>query len=178
MKLFSKWAEKEYSFLQILLAMLCAGILFLFLIPYLLIKIVPRLDATLGLPGFSPEIPGTIIGVLLMAGGFFFAWWSIYTQIALAQGTPLPIMPTQKLLVVGPFKFCRNPMTLGTILAYSGLGVLVGSISSIGVVLLFGSLLLMYIKFIEEKELADRFGQEYLDYKAATPFIIPRIIKR
>jgi len=27
-------------------------------------------------------------------------------------------MPTQELLTEGPFRYCRNPMTLGTILAY------------------------------------------------------------
>jgi len=34
------------------------------------------------------------------------------------RGTPLPVMPTQELLTEGPFRYSRNPMTLGTILAY------------------------------------------------------------
>lgn len=66
-------------------------------------------------------------------------------------------------------------MTLGTVLAYSGVAVLVGSLFPLIVVLLFGGALLCYLKFLEEKELAERFGQEYLDYKAATPFLLPRI---
>jgi len=36
------------------------------------------------------------------------------------------------------------------------------------------ALLLSYVKFIEEKELAARFGAEYLAYKRETPFILPR----
>jgi protein-S-isoprenylcysteine O-methyltransferase Ste14 len=35
----------------------------------------------------------------------------------------------------------------------------------------------MYIKFIEEKELEARFGQEYSEYKKRTPFFIPKIGK-
>jgi protein-S-isoprenylcysteine O-methyltransferase Ste14 len=47
------------------------------------------------------------------------------------------------------------------------------------VVLLFGTLLLLlYVKGIEEKELPQRFGEEYLEYKRRTPFLIPRFWKK
>ena len=45
MKNFTKWASKEYSFAQRLLGTLPAGILFALLIPYTLVKLVPRLDS-------------------------------------------------------------------------------------------------------------------------------------
>ncbi len=88
------------------------------------------------------------------------------------------MMPTQELLTRGPFRYCRNPMTLGTILAYSGLGIAAGTISGVGLVLCFGAFLVLYIKGIEEKELAERFGEAYLVYKRETPFLIPRLPKR
>jgi protein-S-isoprenylcysteine O-methyltransferase Ste14 len=69
-------------------------------------------------------------------------------------------------------------MTFGTFLTYSGLSILVGSLSALLVVILFCSLLLLYIKRIEEKELEVRFGQEYVDYKASTPFIIPKLSRK
>ena len=50
---------------------------------------------------------------------------------------------------------------------------MIGSYTSLLFVVLFGLILLTYIKLVEEKELALRFGQEYLDYKKDTPFIIP-----
>jgi protein-S-isoprenylcysteine O-methyltransferase Ste14 len=65
-------------------------------------------------------------------------------------------------------------MTLGTIVAYLGICVWVGSISALVIVLMLITLLLLYIKRIEEKELAVRFGAEYLEYKRSTPFILPR----
>jgi len=38
--------------------------------------------------------------------------------------------------------------------------------------------LLVYLKRLEEGELAERFGEAYLAYKREVPFIIPRLPKR
>ena len=105
--------------------------------------------------------------------GGFIAFSTIIAQIKYASGTPFPMLPTKKLLVIGPFKYCRNPMTLGTILLYSGIAVMVGSYTALLFVLIFFLILLAYLKLVEEQELALRFGQAYLDYKNDTPFIIP-----
>ncbi len=68
-------------------------------------------------------------------------------------------------------------MSFGTFSAYFGFAILAGSISSLVLVLVFASLLILYIKKIEEKELEMRFGQAYLDYKEVTPFMIPRLTR-
>jgi protein-S-isoprenylcysteine O-methyltransferase Ste14 len=83
------------------------------------------------------------------------------------------MIPTKKLIIIGPFKYCRNPMTLGTIMAFSGIVVMIGSYTSLLFVVLFTMILIAYIKLVEEKELEFRFGKEYVDYKNDTPFIIP-----
>jgi protein-S-isoprenylcysteine O-methyltransferase Ste14 len=100
--------------------------------------------------------------------------WSIEAQLTIGGGTPVPLVPTKKLVVRAPFTYCRNPMTLGTILAYLGVCVWIGSISALGIVVILMTALLLYIKLIEEKELEARFGAEYLAYKRETPFILPR----
>jgi protein-S-isoprenylcysteine O-methyltransferase Ste14 len=64
-------------------------------------------------------------------------------------------------------------MTLGTIIAYSGVAILVGSYTALLAVFIFALMLLAYLKLIEEKELEMRFGEEYLEYKKNTPFILP-----
>ena len=88
------------------------------------------------------------------------------------------MLPTKKLLIVGPFKYCRNPMTLGTIIAYGGIAILIGSFTALLVVAIFAVILIGYLKIIEEKELEIRFGSEYIEYKKKTPFIIPIKIVR
>jgi protein-S-isoprenylcysteine O-methyltransferase Ste14 len=174
MKQITRWAGREYGFVPRIAATLLAGVLFAFLIPYGLVNLGPRLDFVLSLPQLDLGIASLILGGILVAAGLFYAFWSIGDQLLLARGTPLPVMATQTLLVSGPFRHCRNPMSFGAICLYLGISILAQSISSILIVCLLTALLITYIKKIEERELEARFGQAYLAYKAATPFIIPR----
>jgi len=178
MSRFSKWAQKEHSEGARLIALLPAGVLFLILLPYILLVISPSLDARLGLDRLSPGPASFIIGAILLVVGLFFGQWSILIQFTHGRGTPLPMMPTQRLITTGPFQYCRNPMTLGTILAYLGLSIAAATIVGLILVAAFAALLLVYIKRMEEKELAERFGEEYLAYRRDVPFIIPRIPRR
>ena len=175
MSRFSKWAEKEHSARARLIALLPAGVLFLIVLPYVFLVISPSLDSRLGLGRLSPSPASLIIGGLLVAVGLAFAQWSIFIQFTHGRGTPLPMMPTQRLITTGPFQYCRNPMTLGTILAYLGLSVAAATIVGIVIVVSLGTLLLVYLKRMEEKELVERFGEEYLAYRRDVPFIIPRV---
>ena len=170
---FQKWQAQDSSKNRLLPALLIGALIFPLGIPALLIFILPKLDRILGLGSFYLGIPNIIIGVLLIIIGAALAFYTIYIQYTLASGTPIPVAPTKRLLVVGPFKYCRNPMALGTIILYAGISILVGSFSSLFMVLLFTILLVLYIKLIEEKELQQRFGEEYLLYKKQTPFFIP-----
>ena len=83
-------------------------------------------------------------------------------------------MPTQELLTEGPYRYCRNPMTLGTILAYLGIAVAVGTTAGTVLVLGPAALLVAYLKHLEERELAERFGKAYQAYRQDVPFMIPR----
>jgi protein-S-isoprenylcysteine O-methyltransferase Ste14 len=176
MKHYKKWASREYPlWIRILFSALVGGTLFVFLIPYLLIVVFPGLDAKFGFPPLDLGAWNLILGIPMVIGGFYFAFRTVYSQFSRASGTPLPVMATQKLLVDGVYQYCRNPMVFGTLLAYLGIAIIAGSITSILAVLIFGGLLLTYVKKVEERELEARFGQEYIDYKKQTPFLFPRI---
>ena len=107
--------------------------------------------------------------------GFSLGFRSVDAQLTRGRGTPLPVMPTQELLTDGPFRYCRNPMTLGAILAYLGIAVTARTPAGIAFVFSFATSLLVYLKRLEEAELAERFGEAYLAYTRETPFIIPRV---
>jgi protein-S-isoprenylcysteine O-methyltransferase Ste14 len=173
MKRIIEWSEHEFSFNRRLFATLLAGVLFLFLIPLLLIRGLPPLDKILGFPLLSYGFINIILGGLLVLVGATYALWSIISQLTRARGTPLPMMATQKLLIDGPFKQSRNPMGFGAISMYLGMAIIVGSLSSVFIVILFLLLLILWIKKVEEKELEIRFGQNYVDYKKSTSFMIP-----
>jgi protein-S-isoprenylcysteine O-methyltransferase Ste14 len=174
MSRYVKWAQSEHSQARRIAITLLAAPLFLGLLPFLVAGVGPRLDRRLGLPSLRIGRVNRVLGGLLMVLGFSLGFWSIITQLTRGRGTPLPVMPTQELLTKGPFRYCRNPMTLGTILAYLGIGVGVGTTA--GTILVLGSAasLLVYLKCLEEAELAERFGEAYLAYRREVPFIIPR----
>jgi protein-S-isoprenylcysteine O-methyltransferase Ste14 len=174
---FTKWAEKEYPLLARILGTLPAGVLVVVLIPILISIVGPALDRLLSISIPQLGIWPLLIGGILVLTGVFFALWSITDQFIKARGTPLPMMATQKLLVSGPFKYCRNPMSFGTILSYLGFTIFLRSPGALVVVIALSVLLLTYIARIEERELEARFGEAYRSYKKKTPFLIPRIFQ-
>ena len=174
MSRFSKWAQTEHSPGARMIALVPAGALFLVFLPYLLLVICPSLDQRLLTISPKPGVATLIIGSILIAVGMFFGLWSIEVQFTRGRGTPLPMMPTQRLLTTGPFRYCRNPMTLGTVLAYTGMSIAAATVIGVTLVLILAGLLVLYPKRVEEKELAERFGDDYLAYMREVPFIIPK----
>ena len=172
-KAFIKWSKKEHSLGSRLLAAIPAGLLFVMAIPWLLIRGFPRLDGLLGFAAFKPGVAGLIVSGILILVGAPIAVWTVIDQFTRARGTPLPVMATQRLLTDGPYALSRNPMVFGTLSTYLGVSLFSGSWSSMIMFLVFSTLLLCYLKLVEERELAARFGQAYLDYKGRTFFLIP-----
>ena len=160
-----------------LAAILVEGVFFAGVLPLALTSAGRWLDAWLRLPTCPFTRVRLVAGGLLAAAGFLFALWTVYVQFTWGKGTPAPMMPTQKLIVEGPYRYCRNPMILGTMGFYLGLAIVVGSISAGGLVLLAAAAMFAYIKRVEEKELEARFGDAYCRYRDSTPFIIPRLRK-
>lgn len=178
MSRYYKLAQKEHSLIRRIAATLPAGALFVVLLPVIIIKVGPSIDRQLGLQPLALGAVNIILGGLLLVVGIFFGFWSNLVQFDRGRGTPLPLMPTQVLLMDGPYRYCRNPMTLGAILAYMGIAIVVGTAAGIGIVLCFGAILVIYLKRFEERELTERFGHAYLQYLKEVPFIIPRMPRR
>lgn len=173
-----KQAKHEYSPKQRFVALLVLAPLFLIVLPFILITLGARLDQWFQWPPILYEPLNLILGGLLIGAGWGLGIWSNHSQFTIGRGTPVPLMATQELIIQPPYSYCRNPMALGAIVMYLGVAVLFRSIGSVVLVLLGAGLLLTYIKRIEEKEMEARFGQEYLEYKKKTPFLIPRFWRR
>jgi protein-S-isoprenylcysteine O-methyltransferase Ste14 len=173
-----KQASHEYSPNQRLIFLICLAPVFLLILPFLQVRLGAKLDQWLGLPSILNNPYNLIIGWLMILSGWLFAIWANYSQYTIGRGTPVPLMATQQLIVQPPYNYCRNPMALGAIVLYVGVGLLFHSLGAVLLALVFAIGLLIYIKRIEEKEMEIRFGQEYLEYKQRTPFLIPRFGKR
>ncbi len=152
-------------------------LVFFFFFPALLFIISSFvLDPWLHLPTFLSLVPRSILGGALIALGAFFLMSSTRAQREIGKGTPMPLKATQKLVIEKPYSYCRNPLYFGLISFFFGISIAIGSISSLVMVAIFSSIILFYIKLIEEKELEKRYGIDYLEYKKATPLLIPRLL--
>ncbi|MEA3313072.1 MAG: isoprenylcysteine carboxylmethyltransferase family protein [Caldisericota bacterium] len=178
MSRFKKWAEREYSKKQRVIVLFLGGIFFVVAIPFFLITASSHIDKWFHFQTFVYGAINHIIGLLFISMGLLFAVWSIQVQFFVGRGTPVPMIPTQKLVVQRPYSYCRNPMSLGTIIFYLGIAIWSGSLSTVGLALIFAMLLMVYNKMVDETELEERFGFEYLEYKRKTPFLIPRLRKK
>jgi len=171
---FKRWAKREYNEKQRLVAVILGGMFFWFIIPLGIVVGSWFFDRWFLLPRFVYGAANSLVALLFMVPGWLFANWTIKVQYSMGKGTPIPVMATQKLVIKKPYTYCRNPMNLGTSIYYVGVAIWVGSLSALGLALIYPTGILTYVKVFEEKELEERFGAEYLEYKRATPFIIPR----
>jgi protein-S-isoprenylcysteine O-methyltransferase Ste14 len=108
-----------------------------------------------------------LTGVILMA-----ACIRIFTNVG--EGTLAPWAPTQKLVVVGIYRFMRNPMITGVVLGILGESII---LSNYAVFLWFLFFFIgNHIYFIKSEEpgLLKRFGQEYVEYFENVPRWLPR----
>lgn len=110
-----------------------------------------------------------IAGWLFIVAGVFFTVWSLIIFF-MSKGTPVPFNPPPQLVVKGPYKFSRNPMTAGLFLQMFGLGIWLGSVlMTLVFVPLYVFLHTKQLKNVEEPELEKRLGAPYFEYKNKVP---------
>ena len=108
--------------------------------------------------------PYNYIGiVLILFGGYINLW----TDALLKKGetTVKPHLKPSNLIISGPFKFSRHPMYLGMLSILLGAAVIAGSLVSFIFPLIY--IVLMEVLFIpmEERNLVEAFGKNYMEYR-------------
>ena len=167
----------EYSKKQKVVGLIFGGLIFLVGVPSILAVISTSSDKKLNLPHLIPEPFNLVVAIIFITLGLLLVAWSGFVQLRIGKGTPVPVVPTQRLVTTGPYALCRNPMLLGTVIYYLGIGFWINSLSAVILTALFLLCSALYIKLGEEKELEARFGKEYEEYKRKVPFLIPRLRK-
>jgi len=150
------------------------------LIPYGLIKLSTWDPFIIeGLPAYLTI--RIVISLPFFITGLFFVIWSNLFLFTIGKGGPadgfnIAISPrTKKLVVTGPYRYCRNPMVFGAFSVFFSIGLFMLSIVCLIALIIFLGLVVKYLKITEEKRLLKDFGDEYVDYKNSVPMIFPKI---
>ena len=152
-----------------------AGALFWYGAVAIMVILAPWLDKIWGLRLSMPLPIRLPLGIVLLVIGVPMVLWTIIRFLRI-KGTPIPFNPPPKLVVNGLYRVVRNPMHLGWTIVLIGLALLMQSFTLLVIFIpLFITVHIIYLKYIEEKELEKKFGQAYLDYKQRVPMFIPRL---
>lgn len=83
------------------------------------------------------------------------------------------IKKTKVLATSGPYRMCRHPLYLGSLLMMLGFCILVSNLFDACIV--FGPVLVIYILTMrrEERRLAERHGEAWTQYAASAPRLVP-----
>ena len=83
------------------------------------------------------------------------------------HGTPAPIAPPQRLVVVGFYRYVRNPMYVGFAAGWIGLWIIFGHANPalIGAVIAVALGIHLFVVFYEEPTLHRKFGADYEEYR-------------
>ncbi|MEV8467055.1 isoprenylcysteine carboxylmethyltransferase family protein [Fluviibacterium sp. DFM31] len=111
------------------------------------------------------------IGGLLGVALFLFGFWLISrakTELDKAHQPSLPGTATTQLVTTGPFAWSRNPNYLGAALAGIGGALALDSAWLVAATLLACAILEVWMIRPEERYLAERFAEEYQDYRRRT----------
>jgi protein-S-isoprenylcysteine O-methyltransferase Ste14 len=82
------------------------------------------------------------------------------------QGTPAPVAPPKRLVVVGFYRYVRNPMYLGFAAGWMGLWVVFGhaNLRAIAVGATIAVAVHLFVVCYEEPTLRNKFGSDYDEY--------------
>lgn len=111
---------------------------------------------------------------ILLGLGLLLLMTTVGLFVRIGRGTLAPWSPTQRLVVVGVYRYVRNPMITGVFCILLAEVLFFGSPALLGWLAIFVVLNLVYIPLLEEPGLEKRFGEDYLRYKENVPRWIPR----
>jgi len=138
--------------------------------PYLIYVV----EKKIGIPHIVFPFQGAIsAGLFILAS--IAGIWSAVVMSKHGRGTPLPMDHATEFVTQGPYAYIRNPMAVSGI----GQGLVValfwGSPLTVVYALMGSAIWQLIFRPLEEKNLEERFGEEYRRYKEATKCWVPRL---
>jgi protein-S-isoprenylcysteine O-methyltransferase Ste14 len=150
-------------------------IVFLFVAPGVVAGLIPGLITG----WWMPDRGGWVWPVAIVAGLVILSGVAVlldaFVRFARADGTPAPPAPTAYLVVVGPYRYVRNPMYVAVAAIIAGQALLFGNWATLVYLVLTVTAVALFVRFYEEPTLEETYGEEYLSYKNNVRAWLPRL---
>jgi protein-S-isoprenylcysteine O-methyltransferase Ste14 len=106
------------------------------------------------------------VAAILSVLGFAVALRCVWDFAWMGHGSPAPFAPPQRLVVVGFYRYVRNPIYVGGVAGWIGLWIVLGHASLTGIVIAATAILgvHLFVVLYEEPTLRKKFGWEYEEY--------------
>lgn len=152
-----------------------ASVLFtLFGGPGIVLVLIPWLITRFRIPTDLPP-EHLVAGPILIVIGLVPLLESIARFVWAGRGALVPNVPTEHLVVSGLYRFVRNPMYVGVLIAILGETLLLWNR---GMLLEFFAVAVafqLFVQFYEEPRLLRTFSIEYVRYRQNVPRWLPRL---
>lgn len=112
--------------------------------------------------------PYNLAGLFIGSAGLAISF-TAHRQFKKIGTTLYPFNKPEKLITDGLFRYTRNPMYLGLTLFLTGIWLLLGSLSPLGMVVAFQQIADRWYITREERQLMAVFGKAYVTYQTETP---------
>lgn len=109
------------------------------------------------------------LGAPLVLLGWIALGWCFVDFVQRGRGTPNPLDPPRELVVAGLYRYTRNPMYVGALIAIAGVALLTGSRALLVYAATFWLLTHLFVLLYEEPALRRTFGVSYDRYHATVP---------
>ena len=147
----------------------------IFILPFSVTVLVPYFIYE----GHDYRIPETIflkiLGIMVGCAGLSLFFYTVLLFKNIGKGTLAPWSEKQKLVVVGPYRYCRNPMISGVLFILIGETLILHSLPILIWAGCFFVINTVYFLVSEEPGLERKFGDDYRLYKKHVSRWLPRI---
>ncbi len=122
-----------------------------------------------------PTALSLVVGLCLALAGEAIRFWGVAVAGTETRTTG-PVGGTH-LFIDGPFAYVRNPLYVGNMMMYVGVGIMSNALMPYLVILAYGFFVVQYTMIVtkEEEYLQRAFGKEYERYVQNVPRFIPRL---
>ena len=118
---------------------------------------------------------GNISGLVILGVGLSILMWCVRDFYVSGKGTLAPWDPPQKLVIVGLYRYARNPMYIGVLIILTGWIIVSASPMVLGFAIVLSFAFHIRVIVSEEPWAEKTFGSGWLDYKRNVPRWLPRL---